>query len=41
MNGQWEIVEGLSMSQFSQQRLEMSVAELVAEQESVKRLGIG
>lgn len=41
VNGQWEIVEGLSMSQFSQHRLEMSVAELVAEQESVKRLGIG
>lgn len=38
--GDWQIVEGLSVDEFSQQRIDASVAELVAERDEVRRLGL-
>ncbi|WP_024356337.1 malate dehydrogenase [Leucobacter chironomi] len=38
--GDWEIVEGLTVDEFSRQRIDASVAELVAERDAVRRLGL-
>ncbi len=39
-NGQWEIVQGLEINDFSRPRIEASVAELVEEREAVRALGL-
>lgn len=38
--GDWEIVEGLSVDEFSQERIDASVAELVSERDAVRELGL-
>lgn len=38
--GDWEVVEGLSIDEFSRGRIDASVAELVAEREAVRALGL-
>ncbi|MBL3686660.1 malate dehydrogenase [Leucobacter zeae] len=38
--GDWEIVEGLEIDAFSRQRIDASVAELVAERETVRETGL-
>ncbi len=38
--GSWEIIQGLPVSDFSRPRIDASVAELVAEQEAVRALGL-
>lgn len=38
--GAWEIVQGLEVNEFSQQRIDASVAELVEERDAVKGLGL-
>src|ERR671926_1044296 len=38
--GEWEIVEGLEVPQFSQERIDKTVAELVGERDAVKELGL-
>jgi len=38
--GQWEIVEGLEIDDFSRQRIDASVGELVDERDAVKALGL-
>ena len=38
--GEWEIVEGLDVPEFSQQRIDATVAELVGERDAVKQLGL-
>ncbi|QBE47806.1 malate dehydrogenase [Leucobacter triazinivorans] len=38
--GDWEIVEGLSVDEFSRRRIDASVAELVAERDAVRELGL-
>ncbi|MBK0420956.1 malate dehydrogenase [Leucobacter sp. CSA2] len=38
--GEWQIVEGLSVDEFSRGRIDASVAELVAEREAVEELGL-
>ncbi|WP_053353362.1 malate dehydrogenase [Leucobacter musarum] len=39
-NGSWQIVEGLEIDAFSRERIDASVAELVAEREAVRELGL-
>ncbi|HAM22326.1 MAG TPA: malate dehydrogenase, partial [Actinobacteria bacterium] len=39
-DGQWEIVQGLEINDFSRPRIEASVAELVEEREAVRALGL-
>ncbi|HEX2410897.1 MAG TPA: malate dehydrogenase [Solirubrobacteraceae bacterium] len=39
-NGQWEIVEGLDVPQFSRQRIDRTVEELLEERAAVQRLGL-
>ncbi|MFC4949751.1 malate dehydrogenase [Pseudonocardia sp. GCM10023141] len=39
-NGAWKIVQGLEINEFSRQRIDASVAELVEEREAVKGLGL-
>ena len=39
-NGDWEVVEGLELSDFSKQQIDATVAELVEERETVKGLGL-
>jgi malate dehydrogenase len=39
-NGQWNIVEGLDVPDFSQERIDKTVAELVSERDAVKELGL-
>ncbi len=39
-DGEWEVVEGLSVDEFSRARIDASVAELVAEREAVRGLGL-
>jgi malate dehydrogenase len=39
-NGEWEIVEGLDVPAFSQERIDNTVAELVGERDAVKDLGL-
>jgi malate dehydrogenase len=38
--GQWEIVEGLDVPDFSRERIDKTVAELVGERDAVKELGL-
>lgn len=38
--GRWEIVQGLEISQFSRERIDASVAELVEERDAVRGLGL-
>jgi malate dehydrogenase len=39
-NAQWEIVEGLDVPDFSRERIDKTVAELVGERDAVKELGL-
>jgi malate dehydrogenase len=39
-NGEWEIVEGLEVPEFSQQRIDRTVAELKEERDAVRQLGL-
>jgi len=39
-NGEWEIVEGLEVPAFSQERIDKTVAELVGERDAVRELGL-
>ncbi|WP_232662129.1 malate dehydrogenase [Pseudonocardia sp. TRM90224] len=39
-NGKWEIVQGLEINEFSRERIDATVAELVEEREAVKGLGL-
>jgi malate dehydrogenase len=39
-NGAWEIVQGLEINEFSRERIDASVAELVEERDAVKKLGL-
>ncbi|MBW3647133.1 MAG: malate dehydrogenase [Actinobacteria bacterium] len=39
-DGRWEIVQGLEVSPFSQERIDASVAELVEERDAVRALGL-
>jgi malate dehydrogenase len=39
-DGAWEIVQGLSISDFSRARIDASVAELVEEREAITALGL-
>jgi malate dehydrogenase len=38
--GEWEIVEGLDVPEFSQQRIDKTVAELTEERDAVRELGL-
>src|SRR6185503_3849995 len=38
--GEWEIVEGLDVPDFSQERIDKTVAELVGERDAVRELGL-
>ena len=38
--GEWEIVQGLEISDFSRGRIDASVAELVEEREAITALGL-
>ena len=38
--GRWEIVQGVSINQFSRERIDASVAELVEERDAVRALGL-
>lgn len=40
VGGEWRIVEGLELSSFSRARIDASVAELVAERDAVRALGL-
>ena len=40
VNGQWEIVQGLEISEFSRSRIDASVNELVEERDAVRALGL-
>ncbi|AFR10925.1 malate dehydrogenase [Nocardiopsis alba] len=39
-NGEWEIVQGLEIDEFSRARIDASVQELVEERDTVKQLGL-
>jgi malate dehydrogenase len=39
-NGAWKIVQGLEINEFSRNRIDASVAELVEERDAVKKLGL-
>jgi malate dehydrogenase len=39
-NGKWEVVQGLEINDFSRERIDASVAELVEERDAVKNLGL-
>ena len=38
--GEWSIVEGLEIDEFSRERIDASVGELIAERDAVKNLGL-
>ena len=38
--GEWSIVEGLEIDDFSRERIDASVGELIAERDAVKNLGL-
>ena len=40
IDGEWQIVEGLEISEWAQARIDASVAELVEEREAVRALGM-
>jgi malate dehydrogenase len=39
-NGEWEIIQGVPVNDFSRGKIDASVAELVAERDAVKGLGL-
>jgi malate dehydrogenase len=39
-NGEWEIVQGLEVPEFSQERIDRTVGELTEERDAVKQLGL-
>ena len=39
-NGDWEIVQGLEIDEFSRARIDASVAELAEERDAVTQLGL-
>jgi malate dehydrogenase len=39
-NGDWEIVQGLEVNEFSRTRIDATVAELADEREAVTQLGL-
>ena len=39
-DGQWSIVQGLELNDFSRQKIDASVAELADERDAVKQLGL-
>jgi malate dehydrogenase len=39
-NGEWEIVEGLDVPAFSQERIDRTVKELSEERDAVRQLGL-
>jgi malate dehydrogenase len=39
-NGEWEIVEGLDVPEFSRQRIDRTVEELLGERDAVRELGL-
>ena len=39
-NGDWEIVQGLEINEFSRAKIDASVAELAEERDAVKELGL-
>ncbi|MBJ7521167.1 MAG: malate dehydrogenase, partial [Solirubrobacteraceae bacterium] len=39
-NGEYEIVQGLEINEFSQGKIDATVAELVGERDAVKDLGL-
>lgn len=39
-NGDWEIVQGLEINDFSRSKIDASVAELAEERDAVKELGL-
>ena len=40
VNGEWQIVQGLEISEFSRGRIDASVAELAEERDAVAKLGL-
>jgi malate dehydrogenase len=40
VGGEWKIVEGLEIDDFSRERIDTSVNELQDERDAVKRLGL-
>jgi len=40
VNGEWQIVQGLDIDEFSRTRIDASIAELVEERDAVKELGL-
>jgi malate dehydrogenase len=39
-NGEYEIVQGLEIDEFSRERIDASVAELAEERDAVRKLGL-
>ena len=39
-DGEWEIIQGVPVNDFSRGKIDASVAELVAERDAVKGLGL-
>jgi malate dehydrogenase len=39
-DGQWRIIEGLALNDFSKERIAASVARLASERDQVKKLGL-
>ena len=40
VNGEWEIIQGLPVNDFSRGKIDASVAELVSERDAVRELGL-
>ncbi|MDZ4045941.1 MAG: malate dehydrogenase, partial [Rhodoglobus sp.] len=40
VDGEWQIVEGLELSEWARARIDASVAELLQERETVQALGL-
>ncbi len=38
--GEWKVVQGLEMDEFSRTKIDASVAELVEERDAVRELGL-
>jgi malate dehydrogenase len=38
--GAWEIIQGVDINEFSREKIDASVAELVSERDTVKSLGL-
>jgi malate dehydrogenase len=39
-NGQWEIIQGVDVNEFSRSKIDASVQELVDERDAVRELGL-